>query len=258
MKRTLLAILLIALLFGCNKKKKEEEPYVPVKQTYTDIPGTDIYIANADSVFVDTGLVITVKGKGFDPKYKGHYTIKPFAFDTYYSYDNLPEVPEIIYFDESTIKFKYPKNHFRFYQCDSMISDFILVKFSDDPMAELNYQKRYLAASTPKRLYLKGRYTLIKDTVSLTRPRLASSDYFIHYFGGYSCNVGLLIDNKQFISLYPKPNANICSSGKCTIGIPLDSNYNITEGYHHIRLFKNGEELYRDGERDKVYVKYTK
>lgn len=259
MKRTLLAILLLFALLSCNKKKKEEEPYVPVKQTYTDIPGTDIYIANTDSVFVDTGLVITVKGKGFDPKYKGHYTMKSQKFDVFYSHDNLPEIPEMIYFDATTIKFRYPRKYFKLESCRPNSFDFVFVKYSDDPMAELNYQKRFLAVSGSKRFFLKNHIKIFKDTAYLKTPRRELAYFFLEYYGGYTCNLALQIGAK-YIDLEPTRTAIWYETERnChSIGIPLDSSYGISDGYYPVKLFKNGEQLYCEGEKSGVYVKNIK
>lgn len=262
MKCTLFAILLLFALLSCNKKKKEEEPYVPVKQTYTDIPGSDIYIANTDSVFVDTGLVITVKGKGFDPKYKGHYTLMDFDFDVFYSYDNLPKEPEMIYFDETTIKFKYPVDYFEtnygYQACRDKVYNFSLVKYSDDPMAERNYEKRFLSASSPKNMYLKGHCTIFKDTVALTKPRIALPDFFMYYYVNVACSkLSLVFDNQKIVNLEGTRDAYTQFLGKpyYYIGIPLDSSYGISDGYHTVKLINNGEEVYCVGEKKGVFVK---
>lgn len=261
MKNTLIVIFLLQFLWIANgcKKKEEGKPYEPVKQKFTDIPGTDCYIANTDTAFIDTGLVIVVKGKGFDPSFKRHYTLSNNIYSVAYGDGELSVEPKLVSIDASTIVFKYSKNYFELDDCRYPLISFTFIKYSDDIVADVNYAKRYLAASSPKYLTYKNYYKITKDTVLLQKPKIARSDFFIEQYGFPSCYIDMVVGNKTFI-LTGKNNTRIVNKEDnfYQIGIPLDSNYNISDGYYQVKLLKDGKELYRTGERSGVYVKNVK
>lgn len=174
-----LLILTLLLGLGCKNNKNEVPPTVDSTQILP--PGkVEQIIVSSGSLFVDTGVTVTIKGQGFDPNMRNGY----FLFLKHEGINSIPidstlsrefkntqilKDTNLISIDKATIVFRLPKYSIQDVSKDSAFIYFAKHKASAIFYSGSNNIKNVKAKiSAVKKMASTPIYKLLKDTLIIS------------------------------------------------------------------------------------------
>lgn len=200
----------IALLLGAGCKNEKNE-VVPVDSTQIFPSGSVSRFVFESNVFVDTGAVVTIKGKGFDVNMKNRYFLFARNEDTKQSnssliiseqYKSTEEVRDsnLVYIDDSTLIFKLPKYSLVYSNRDSAYLYFMGLKGRDIYLRNDGTKSIHATIMSRTQLPNTPIYRLLMDTLYISKKYDSRNKQIIQ--GNYSSEtIKVVIQNLEYKSV---------------------------------------------------------
>lgn len=210
---------------GCKKEKSEVKP---IDSTQILPPGkVDQIVVSSGSLFVDTGVTVTIKGQGFDPNMRygyflfvKHEDVNLWSGDSILSQEFEPNAiirdTNLISIDESTIVFRLPK-----YSIYDVTKDSAFIYFAKHRANNVYYHGKEhktinAVVSSTKELINTPIYRLLKDTLYINKKYSYLNKEIIQgIYSVYNLKImvqgleyygtsGFFLDNEVFTAPYDK------------------------------------------------------